>query len=281
MWYILAIFLFLGTQSSAQSRGVRDLLPEGSFTKGMEGPSFDANGNLYAVNYQKQGTIGVIDKDGNVSLYVSLPYGSVGNGIRFGKDGFMYVADYTGHNILKIDPSNRSITVFAHEPKMNQPNDLAISMKTGIIYASDPNWSDSTGKLWIVKKDGTVVLVEDGMGTTNGIEVNSEGTLLYVNESVQRKVWVYDINHHGIPVNKRLFYEFEDYGMDGMRCDSKGNLYIIRHGKGSVVKISPKGRLVREYYVKGKNTTNIAIDKNERRAYITVADRGCFEVIKL
>ena len=27
-----------------------------------------------------------------------------------------------------------------------------------------------------------------------------------------------------------------DYGFDGMRCDVEGNLYVTRHGKGTVVK---------------------------------------------
>ena len=39
----------------------------------------------------------------------------------------MFVADYTGHNILRIDPKTKKVDVFAHEPRMNQPNDIAIS----------------------------------------------------------------------------------------------------------------------------------------------------------
>lgn len=60
------------------------------------------------------------------------------------------------------------------------------------------------------------------MGTTNGIEVNPEGTKLYVNESIQRKIWVYDITENGNIQNKKLFYAFEDFGLDGMRTDKKG-----------------------------------------------------------
>ena len=39
----------------------------------------------------------------------------------------MYVADYTGHNILKVDMKSKKISVFAHEPKMNQPNDIVFA----------------------------------------------------------------------------------------------------------------------------------------------------------
>ena len=35
------------------------------------------------------------------------------------------------------------------------------------------------------------------MGTTNGIEVSPDEKKLYVNESVQHKVWAYDLSDNG------------------------------------------------------------------------------------
>ena len=275
-------FLVLGsTNLYSQKRDSRDLLPEGSFPQGMEGPAVDRLGNLYAVNYQKKGTIGKVSFAGKVSLFVTLPEGSTGNGIRFDRKGNMFVADYTAHNILKINRKTKEIEVFAHEPALNQPNDLTISRKTDIIYASDPNWKDSTGNLWMIKPDGKVVNLERNIGTTNGIEVSPNGKYLYVNESIQRKIWRYDIAKDGSISNKTLFYSFEDFGMDGMRCDSYGNLFVTRHGKGTVVKLSPKGKLVKEYILKGKLATNLTFSEDESMIYVTVADRGCFETIYL
>lgn len=275
-------FLVLGsTNLYSQKRDSRDLLPEGSFPQGMEGPAVDRLGNLYAVNYQIKGTIGKVSFAGKVSLFVTLPEGSTGNGIRFDRKGNMFVADYTAHNILKINRKTKEIEVFAHEPAMNQPNDLTISRKTDIIYASDPNWKDSTGNLWMIKPDGKVVNLERNIGTTNGIEVSPNGKYLYVNESIQRKIWRYDIAKDGSISNKTLFYSFEDFGMDGMRCDSYGNLFVTRHGKGTVVKLSPKGKLVKEYILKGKLATNLTFSEDESMIYVTVADRGCFETIYL
>jgi len=163
---------------------------------------------------------------------------------------------------------------------MNQPNDLTISRVSGIIYASDPAWKDSTGMLWMITKDRKVTLLEKNMGTTNGVEVSPDGKFLYVNESIQRNVWVYDILPDGTITGKRLFYKFDDFGMDGMRCDPAGNLYITRHGKGTVVKLSPSGTITAEYLLKGKLPTNITFSNDYKKAYVTLADRGCFEVIE-
>ncbi len=246
------------------------------FTNGIEGPAVDSKGNLYAVNFKKEGTIGLIDSKGNCSTFITLPNGSIGNGIRFDINDNMYIADYTNHNVLTILAGTSQVKILAHDSTMNQPNDLAIA-PDGTLYASDPNWSESTGNIWMVMDD-KFVLLESDMGTTNGIEVSPDGKKLYVNESVQRNIWVYDIIDNGMVKNKKLFKAFEDFGMDGMRCDEKGNLYVCRYGKGTVVILSPEGNMLREITLKGKNPTNITFGgKNNKQCFVTIQERGCFE----
>ena len=250
------------------------------FTSGIEGPACDAAGNLYAVNYERQHTIGKVTPDGTASVFVELPTGSIGNGIRFNSEGFMFIADYTNHNILKVDMDTRNITVHAHEATMNQPNDIAIGAND-ILYASDPNWGASTGQIWRVDTDGEVTLLEADMGTTNGIEVSPDEKLLYVNESAQRNIWAYDLSAEGEISNKRLLIQFPDFGMDGMRCDIEGNLYVTRHGKGTVAKLSPAGEVLLEVQLTGKLCSNIAFGGPDgRTCYVTMADRGNVEVFR-
>ncbi|BAO75512.1 SMP-30/gluconolactonase/LRE family protein [Winogradskyella sp. PG-2] len=256
-----------------------DFTKEFIFTKGIEGPAVDSKGNLYAVNYKEEGTIGVVNSKGKASLFTKLPKGSIGNGIRFDENDNMYVADYTSHNILLIKKGTTKALVYAHDSTMNQPNDLAIS-PNGILYASDPNWKNETGKLWMAK-DQKLHLLEKNMGTTNGIEVSPDGRRLYVNESVQKKVWIYDISLDGSVKNKRLFASFNDFGLDGMRCDEKGNIYVCRYGKGTIAILSPTGVFLKEIRLKGMKPTNITFSNDYKKCYITIADRGCVEVVKL
>ena len=278
---LLLLFLVSFLVISCRQEGATDVTEPGTFTSGVEGPAVDQNGNLYAVNYGKQGTIGKISPDGFSELFVELPEGSIGNGIRFDSRGDMYIADFTGHNVLKVDMNTREVSVFAHQPAMNQPNDLAIDGKDR-LYASDPNWSDSTGKLWRIDPDGSVFLLEKNMGTTNGVEVSADEEHLYVNESIQRKIWIYDLDDSGNIYNKRLFFQFEDYGLDGMRCDMEGNLYVARFGKGTIVILSPEGEVLKEIELQGKNVTNIAFGGPDGKScFVTVADRGCIETFRV
>lgn len=259
----------------------KDLLPEGSFTPGIEGPAVNKAGELYAVNFQKEGTIGKVDTNGKAEVYLSLPEGSIGNGIRFDIDQHMFIADYVNHRVYRVEKDTKIPVVWAEASAMNQPNDLAVS-DAGFIYLSDPNWAENTGNIWMITPAGKVCLLASNMGTTNGIEVSSDGKFLYVNESVQRRVWKYDILEDGAIDNKRLFFSFEDFGLDGMRCDAKGNLYIARYDKGTVVMISPKGEQVKEITLKGKKPSNLAFGGVDGRdGYVTMADRGCIEVIRI
>jgi len=258
----------------------KDFTKEGSFTSGIEGPATDDQGTVYAVNYIEQGTIGKITPAGESAVFVTLPNGSIGNGIRFGQQQQMFVADYVNHNILEIDMNSKHIEVYAHEPTASQPNDIAIA-PDGNIYASDPNWADSTGKLWKVTKENGFELLEDNMGTTNGIEVTPDGKKLYVNESVQRKIWVYDIGDDGVIKNKEELISFEDFGLDGMRCDREGNLYVTRYDKGTVVVLSPAGMVLKEYRLKGKKPSNLTFSPDYKTIYVTLADKGNIEVIRL
>ena len=255
--------------------------PVNSFTSGAEGPAVDKAGTLYAVNFAREGTIGQVSPTGQASLFVELPAGSVGNGIRFNKRGDMFIADYPKHNILKVAMGTKQVSVFANEPRMNQPNDIAIDRQNR-LYASDPNWKANTGNLWRIDTDGKVTQLEANVGTTNGIEVSPDNKTLYVNESVQRKVWAYNLSAGGAITNKRLLIEFPDFGMDGMRCDAKGNLYITRHGKGTVAHVSPAGKLIREITLIGKKPSNIAFGgKDGRTAYVTLQDQGNLETFRV
>jgi gluconolactonase len=144
-----------------------DFTAENLFSNNIEGPAFDKAGNLYVVNYQHDGTIGIINADGDVSLFLTLPEGSIANSIQFDSKGDMYLADFAKHNVLKVNMKTKKVSVFAHTT-FNQPNDLCIN-KRDQLFASDPNWKESTGNVWRIDKKGKATKLASGMGTTNGI----------------------------------------------------------------------------------------------------------------
>ena len=242
--------------------------PPKEFTAGIEGPACDGAGNVYAVSFKNEETIGIVTPLGKADIFVTLPNKSRGNGIVFDRSGVMFIADYVNHNVLKVDMVTKQVSTFAHHDQMNQPNDLAIG-PDDVMWASDPNWGNSTGQLWRIDRQGKITKVASDLGTTNGIEVSPDGKTLYANESVQRGLWAFTITADGIK-DKRLVKQFPDHGFDGMRCDVDGNLYVTRHGKGTVAVVTPKGEILREIDVLGKSPSNICFGGPDgRTVYVT------------
>lgn len=254
-----------------------DQTAEKLFTNNCEGPAVDKQGRLFVVNYKEDGTIGLVHPDGMVALFVTLPGKSVGNSIRFNAQGNMLVADFTGHNVLQVNAETKEVTVYCHDDRFSQPNDICISKK-GIVFASDPNWQQQSGQIWKIGTDRKAVLLKDNMGTTNGICLSPDEKTLYVNESIQRRIWAFDIDQNGNIKGQRTFASFNEFGMDGMKCDSRGNLYVTRHGKGTVVIFNPSGRQIQEVELKGKLVSNITFGgKDNRTCFVTLQDRKCIE----
>ena len=256
----------------------RDLTTAGRFTKNAEGPEFTRAGRLFVVNCERDGTVCEVFPDGRVEVFVSLPEGSTANAIRETSTGTLLLADFSGHNVLRLDPATRRVTVHAHDDRFNQPNDLAIR-SDDVLFASDPNWSDGTGQLWRVDADGTVTRLAAAMGTTNGLTLSPDERVLYVAESVQRRIWAFDVDVRGNISGKRLVAAFEDHGLDGIKCDASGRLFVTRYGKGTVAILLPNGTLAREVSVGGRDVSNLVFGGPEgRTVFVTLQDRGGMEL---
>src|ERR1044071_3276421 len=114
LFFIACLIVPLSLLAQTEPFIARDLTAENLFSENIEGPNVDKYDNLFVVNYQKDGTIGQVSKDGSVSLYVTLPYESVANAIMWDAEGNMLLADWKGHNILKVNTKNRRVSVLVH-----------------------------------------------------------------------------------------------------------------------------------------------------------------------
>lgn len=257
---------------------------EAVFTEGIEGPFINQNNEIYVVNFMIEGNIGIIDTNGAVSEFAYLPVHpktaiqGIGNSIQKYTDSTLIIADYVNHIIWELNIKTKKFTIFCEEPKMNQPNDLTINSK-GFVFASDPRWADSTGNLWLISPNGKSKLLEKNMGTTNGVCLSKDEKTLYVNESIQRKVWAYDVSELGEISNKRLVHQFKDAGLDGMKSLANGNILIARYGAGEIIELDSKGMIFNHYKLIGNKPTNITITSNEKIAYITLQDKMWVEKV--
>ena len=258
------------------------ITPEGEYTPGIEGPAVDASGSLYVVNFQQSGSIGEVAAGASQSrLFALLPVGSIGNGIRFDRQGRMYIADYKKHNVWVIERGETTPRVYFHSDRFNQPNDLAIAAD-GTLYASDPRFaSPSGGQIWRISRGadgkgrGEVMSSARRLGVTNGIDLSPDGTTLYVSESNSRQIWAYRLDGSKL-LDPRLVTGFSDFEVDGLRTDVDGRIYLARLSAGKIAIIGADGSLQREVPLRGKQPTNLTFGGPDGRTVFVTQKEGRF-----
>jgi sugar lactone lactonase YvrE len=260
------------------------LTPAGEYTQGIEGPAVDATGTLFVVNFGRQGTIGKVRSGATRSeLFATLPPGSIGNGIRFDREGRMFIADFKKHNVLVIEPGSSAAKIFFHSDRFNQPNDLAMAAD-GTLFASDPHFPHS-GQIWRIlrgadgKGSGQLMSSERTMGATNGIDLSPDGATLYVSESDTREIWVYRLEGTKL-TSPRLVKKFDGGELDGLRTDVDGRIYVARPLNGTIAVLAPDKpadtALVREVSLQGKEPTNLTFGGPDGKTVFVTQRQGRF-----
>jgi sugar lactone lactonase YvrE len=262
--------------------------PPSDYPQGIEGPAVDADGVLYVVNFQQRGTIGRLRPGAARSeLFAKLPAGSIGNGIRFDRNGRMYVADFKKHNVLVFERGETVAKVYVNDA-FTQPNDLAIA-RDGTLYASDPNFAARSGRIWRItrKPDGKgeaeVMTSARQMGVANGLDLSPDDATLYVSESNTREVWAYRLQGASLTA-PRLVMKFDrgnDTELDGLRTDANGRIFVTRPNAGTVAILLTDGTLVREVTLLGSNPSNLTFGGPDgKTVYVTQVDGGFIEAFR-
>lgn len=236
-----------------------------------EGPACDASGTLFFCNMQpaegkfssEQGNVAQVNEDGSAEVFVTLPEGSRGNGMRFTREGDMLIADQEGGHVLKVDKDTKEVSVYHKFPEdAGNPNDLALR-GDGLLFVSF--FRDG---LWRITPDGKAEKVENGF--FNGIDFSPDEKTLY---SVHK---TFDVAEDGTLSNPRKLLRVPDRGEgfmwdDGIRTDTAGNIYMARFGgrkagedksvepgNGAVHMFAPDGSLIRNIAMPARNVTNLA-----------------------
>jgi gluconolactonase len=289
-----ALFLFplLGcAQSELPTQQVTD---ENTFP-GAEGPVCDEAGNLFACNFQRPGVIGKISPDNKATIFAVLPAGGRPNGLQIDSRGYLIVADYLNHAVYRVDPRTgeflECLTRNWMGAQFRQPNDVGIAADD-TVYFSDPDWkSPIAGRIFKVKPgpQPETVLLDQGLNTPNGITVSADQAKLYVSQSNAHNILVYDRLPDGTVQNRRVFFDLATISggdaalPDGMRCDSRGNLYVAMVRLGRILIFHPDGMLdAKSIRTIGKNPTNLAFCGAKRRVlYVTEGQHRRIEKIDL
>src|SRR6201996_8080428 len=244
----------------------------------IEGPAFDAGGNLYIVDIPF-GRIFKIAPDKSWSLVAE--YEGWPNGMKIGQEGRILVADYM-HGIMQLDPKAgrmQKLLPSRNSESFRGCNDLHIA-SNGDIYFTDQGQTglhDPTGKVYRLTTPGRLDCLIDTGISPNGLVLDPAEATLFVAMTRDNAVWRLPFMKDG-SVSKvgRFCSLFGPSGPDGMTMDKSGWLFVAHASLGHVFVFAPNGECIaRIKSCAGSTCTNVAIGgKNSDRLYITESATG-------
>jgi sugar lactone lactonase YvrE len=113
--------------------------------------------------------------------------------------------------------------------------------------------------LYKLDPDGTVTIMDRGLGMPNGLVWSLDNRTMYLTDSPQQVIYAYDFDpESGTIENRRPFVQTHDLpGVpDGLTIDAEGFLWSLRYYGGRVIRYDPDGKIEREVLVPVPHTSS-------------------------
>jgi xylono-1,5-lactonase len=158
----------------------------------------------------------------------------------------------------------------------NRFNDGHVDARGLLWFGSmDDGEGQASGVLY--RFDGAVVRgMDDGYIITNGPACSPDGRTLYHTDTLDKRVYAFDVAADGSLANKRVFVEITDGGYpDGMAVDADGHLWVATFGGWRIDRFDAQGAKVGEVRFPCANVTKLAFGGADlRTVYATTARKG-------
>jgi gluconolactonase len=213
-------------------------------------------GSITGIEMLTIGSVKTNGRDPNDPLFRKDVFVNIGaDGLTLDREGRVIVCTYAGRSLIRIEKDGkRTLLADRYQGKQfNGTNDVVVK-KDGAIYFTDTlgglrdgdkdplKGVDKQGVYMI--KDGKLSMVVDDMPTVNGLAFSPDEKYLYVNSGNSNQIRRYDVRPDDTVANGRLLIDLsvdKTWGYtDGMRVDSKGNIYPT--GPGGIWIVSPEGK---------------------------------------
>ena len=213
------------------------------------------------------------------------------DGLTRDRQGRLIIATFAGRSLMRIEKDGkRTVLADRYEGKrFGGPNDVVVK-SNGAIYFTDTYGAyrlrekDPRRELdfnsVFMWKDGKLTLVVKDMPATNGLAFSPDEKYLYVNGSRDNYVNRYEVLADGMLANGKLFIDLAkdatERGItDGLRVDTKGNLYET--GPGGVWIISPEGKHLGTIRAP-EQSTNIGFGDADRKSLYIAARTSIYKI---
>ena len=209
------------------------------------------------------------------------------NGLTLDREGRLIACEHKNRRVSRTEKDGMVVTLaYAYEGKrLNSPNDVVVK-SDGTIYFTDPPYGIGKEQeelgfygVYRIGRDGNLTLLIRDFVRPNGLAFSPDEKRLYVDDSQEGHIRVFDVQANGTLTGGRVFAEIKEPGQrgvpDGMKVDTAGNVYCT--GPGGVWVFAPDGTL-RGKIATPEVSANVAFgDADYKTLYIT-ASTGLYRV---
>ena len=245
----------------------------------LEGPVFDANGNLYVTDIP-YGRIFRISPNKDWELVIQ--YDGWPNGLAIDQEGQIWIADHK-QGLLRLNPETRLLeTILTGPENSDEPflglNDLVFDVKGNLFFTDQGQTGlhDPSGKVYCLEPTGDLHEILNNVPSPNGLVFDTTGRFLFVSATRANNVWRMPIFEDYSTGKVGAFQTFFGAsGPDGLALDKSDNLYVAHASLGGVFQLNKRGELIA--YIKtpvGHTVTNLCFTPDGKSIVMTESSSG-------
>ncbi len=244
----------------------------------LEGPVFDAAGNLYVTDIPF-GRIFRIDPRGEweqVAEWAGEP-----NGMKFLNERELLITDYR-NGLMVCEIASGAVRPFLerrNSERFKGVNDLTFDSR-GNLYFTDQGQTglhDPTGRLYRLRPSGELDLLLANVPSPNGVALSADERVLFLGVTRANQVWRVPLLPDGSVAKVSAFFtSYGPSGPDGLAVDQCGRVIVANPGLGVAWVLNPKAEPVLVLRsCAGASLTNVAYGGPERKTlYCTESISG-------
>ena len=163
-------------------------------------------------------------------------------GLVLNRQGGYLTFIWCGVALWKSDDEWVRIHPETHAGELLQFNDVNAD-PGGRVFAGT-YFEDKPGKLYRFDPDGTIELVEEGVGCSNGMGFSPDLSTMYYTDSAARTIYAYDYDQvSGQVCRRRALIQIAstDGVPDGMTVDADGFIWSANWFGGCIIRFDPDG----------------------------------------
>lgn len=252
----------------------------------------DPNANTI-YRWSREGAVSVYrSKSGYTGMDVGEYRQPGSNGLTLDAGGLLTINEHGNRRVVRLErPGNVTVLADRYEGKrLNSPNDLVYRSDGGLYFTDPPfglprAFDDPRKELPFsgvyLLRDGALTLLTRELSGPNGIALSPDEKYLYVsNWDLARKILMrYEVQSDGRIANGRVFHDFtsepEEVGLDGVKVDRDGNVYVS--APRGVWVLSPEGKPLARLEPP-EHTANFAWGDDDGRGLYLTASTGLYRV---